>query len=192
MNDVIHLFKFQRYIILFSWRNSVRLYLLQDSKLNFNLFNKHGESLEEKSLTICSGTDYININYQHVICPDAATAKVKKKQEKKSTKSVLLRDWDVELYLIFIRRKLCKNKNNFPMLFKSFISMRWEFFDLFFGKSLIYNNIDFAPTKMFMYMLCIFLAFKKITARLCITIIKHNKSQNHVENNIKYIARFGF
>ena len=45
-------------------------------KLMNQLVNRHGESLEEKSLTICSGTDYININYQHVICPDAATAKV--------------------------------------------------------------------------------------------------------------------
>lgn len=50
--------------------------LPKDSKLNFNLYNKHGEGLEDKSLTICSGTDYININYQHVVCPDAATAKV--------------------------------------------------------------------------------------------------------------------
>ncbi|GBP10748.1 1-phosphatidylinositol 4,5-bisphosphate phosphodiesterase [Eumeta japonica] len=49
--------------------------LPQDSKLNSNLVNKHGENLEDKSLTICSGTDYININYQHVVCPDAATAK---------------------------------------------------------------------------------------------------------------------
>ena len=40
------------------------------------MVNKHGENVEEKSLTICSGTDYININMQHVICPDAATAKV--------------------------------------------------------------------------------------------------------------------
>ncbi|CAB3228229.1 unnamed protein product [Arctia plantaginis] len=48
----------------------------KDSKLSMNLVNKHGENLEEKSLTICSGTDYININYQHVVCPDAATAKV--------------------------------------------------------------------------------------------------------------------
>ncbi|XP_047028184.1 1-phosphatidylinositol 4,5-bisphosphate phosphodiesterase isoform X1 [Helicoverpa armigera] len=47
----------------------------KDSKLNMNLVNKHGENLEDKSLTICSGTDYININYQHVVCPDAATAK---------------------------------------------------------------------------------------------------------------------
>ncbi|XP_075977226.1 no receptor potential A isoform X1 [Anticarsia gemmatalis] len=47
----------------------------KDSKLSTNLMNKHGEGLEEKSLTICSGTDYININYQHVVCPDAATAK---------------------------------------------------------------------------------------------------------------------
>ena len=48
----------------------------QDSRLLTQLANKHGENLEEKSLTICSGTDYININYQHVVCPDAATAKV--------------------------------------------------------------------------------------------------------------------
>lgn len=49
---------------------------IQSAKLCDKLLNKHGENLDEKSLTICSGTDYININYQHVICPDAATAKV--------------------------------------------------------------------------------------------------------------------
>lgn len=48
----------------------------KDSRLTTQLVNKHGDNLEEKSLTICSGTDYININYQHVICPDAATAKI--------------------------------------------------------------------------------------------------------------------
>lgn len=48
----------------------------QDQKLNYTLQNKHGADLEDKSLTICSGTDYININYQHVVCPDVATAKV--------------------------------------------------------------------------------------------------------------------
>ncbi|XP_044731341.1 1-phosphatidylinositol 4,5-bisphosphate phosphodiesterase isoform X2 [Chrysoperla carnea] len=50
----------------------------KDIKWYNNLQNKHGagQVLEDKSLTICSGTDYININYQHVICPDAATAKV--------------------------------------------------------------------------------------------------------------------
>lgn len=47
-----------------------------DKKLLSNLQAKHGNELDEKSLTICSGTDYININYQHVVCPDAATAKV--------------------------------------------------------------------------------------------------------------------
>ncbi|GLV35232.1 no receptor potential A [Carabus blaptoides fortunei] len=52
--------------------------LPKDQKLAFSLTSKHGslEALEEKSLTICSGTDYININYQHVVCPDAATAKI--------------------------------------------------------------------------------------------------------------------
>ncbi|XP_040158951.1 1-phosphatidylinositol 4,5-bisphosphate phosphodiesterase isoform X1 [Anopheles arabiensis] len=48
----------------------------KDMKLYNQLCNKHGENVEEKSLTICSGTDYININYQHVVCPDAATAKL--------------------------------------------------------------------------------------------------------------------
>lgn len=47
----------------------------KDSRLLAQLVNKNGENVEEKSLTICSGTDYININYQHVVCPDAATAK---------------------------------------------------------------------------------------------------------------------
>lgn len=50
--------------------------LPKDMKLQTQLAIKHGETLEEKSLTICSGTDYINVNYQHIICPDAATAKV--------------------------------------------------------------------------------------------------------------------
>ncbi|KAF2902540.1 hypothetical protein ILUMI_03640 [Ignelater luminosus] len=45
-----------------------------DRKLLYNLA-KHGNDLEEKSLTICSGTDYININYQHIVCPDVQTAK---------------------------------------------------------------------------------------------------------------------
>lgn len=47
-----------------------------DPKLFDKLSGKHGEQMEEKSLTICSGVDYTNINYQHVVCPDAATAKV--------------------------------------------------------------------------------------------------------------------
>lgn len=46
-------------------------------KLQDKLWNKYGESLDERSLTICSGTDYININYQHIVCPDAETAKVR-------------------------------------------------------------------------------------------------------------------
>lgn len=49
--------------------------LPKDQKLLKLLQEMHSDSLEEKSLTICSGTDYININYQHVVCPDAATAK---------------------------------------------------------------------------------------------------------------------
>ncbi|XP_011646737.1 1-phosphatidylinositol 4,5-bisphosphate phosphodiesterase-like isoform X2 [Pogonomyrmex barbatus] len=47
----------------------------KDPKL-LDKLSKHGEQLDEKSLTICSGVDYTNINYQHVVCPDPATAKV--------------------------------------------------------------------------------------------------------------------
>jgi phosphatidylinositol phospholipase C beta len=49
--------------------------VLQNEKLN-NTLMKLGDNVEERSLTICSGTDYININYQHVVCPDVETAKV--------------------------------------------------------------------------------------------------------------------
>ncbi|XP_035728404.1 1-phosphatidylinositol 4,5-bisphosphate phosphodiesterase-like isoform X1 [Vespa mandarinia] len=48
----------------------------KDPKLYDKLVSKHGEQLDEKSLTICSGVDYTNINYQHVVCPDATTAKI--------------------------------------------------------------------------------------------------------------------
>lgn len=49
----------------------------QDPKLYDKLGGKLEDLLEERSLTICSGVDYTNINYQHIVCPDAATAKVK-------------------------------------------------------------------------------------------------------------------
>lgn len=34
------------------------------------------DDIDQKSLTICSGIDYTNIHYQHVVCADAQTAKV--------------------------------------------------------------------------------------------------------------------
>ncbi|XP_054000864.1 1-phosphatidylinositol 4,5-bisphosphate phosphodiesterase-like isoform X1 [Hylaeus anthracinus] len=48
----------------------------KDPKL-CNKVGKHGtmEQVDEKSLTICSGIDYTNIHYQHIICADAQTAK---------------------------------------------------------------------------------------------------------------------
>lgn len=48
----------------------------KDPKLYDKLGGKDGDQLEERSLTICSGVDYTNINYQHIVCPDAATAKI--------------------------------------------------------------------------------------------------------------------
>ncbi|XP_050297708.1 1-phosphatidylinositol 4,5-bisphosphate phosphodiesterase isoform X1 [Anthonomus grandis grandis] len=47
----------------------------KDTKLYNNLVKKHGSDVEQKSLTICSGTDYININYQHIVCPSPEVAK---------------------------------------------------------------------------------------------------------------------
>lgn len=43
---------------------------------------KHGsataQDLDDKSLTICSGLDMVNINYLHVVCESAEQAKVRK------------------------------------------------------------------------------------------------------------------
>ncbi|XP_012264573.2 1-phosphatidylinositol 4,5-bisphosphate phosphodiesterase [Athalia rosae] len=48
----------------------------KDPKLFDRLAGKSEDLLEDRSLTICSGVDYTNINYHHVVCPDAATAKI--------------------------------------------------------------------------------------------------------------------
>ncbi|RWS12527.1 phospholipase C-like protein, partial [Dinothrombium tinctorium] len=37
---------------------------------------KQGFNLEDVSLTVCSGTDMVNINYTHVVCPDPETARL--------------------------------------------------------------------------------------------------------------------
>ena len=49
---------------------------MQDPRLLNQLTSKHGQDLDEKSLTICSGLDMVNINYLHIICPTAEDAKV--------------------------------------------------------------------------------------------------------------------
>ncbi|XP_035703869.1 1-phosphatidylinositol 4,5-bisphosphate phosphodiesterase isoform X2 [Folsomia candida] len=47
----------------------------KDQRLLSQLQAKHGDLLEEKSLTVCSGTDLVNIIYTHFVYPDAETAK---------------------------------------------------------------------------------------------------------------------
>ncbi|KAI1302345.1 1-phosphatidylinositol 4,5-bisphosphate phosphodiesterase beta-4 [Halotydeus destructor] len=50
----------------------------KDGKLYAELQSRiklQGQLLEDVSLTICSGTDMVNINYVHVVCPDNETAK---------------------------------------------------------------------------------------------------------------------
>ncbi len=49
----------------------------QDPRLQGQLQAKHGDNLEEKSLTVCSGTDLVNINYLHLVFPDAKSARVR-------------------------------------------------------------------------------------------------------------------
>lgn len=47
----------------------------KDSKLYTQMQTNYGEStFEDRVLTICSGRDYVNINYHHVVCPDSKTA----------------------------------------------------------------------------------------------------------------------
>ncbi|XP_064484061.1 1-phosphatidylinositol 4,5-bisphosphate phosphodiesterase-like [Ornithodoros turicata] len=47
----------------------------KDTRLLAELSSKTRYALDEVSLTICSGTDMVNINYTHVVCPDPETAK---------------------------------------------------------------------------------------------------------------------
>lgn len=48
----------------------------KDVRLLAELSSKNRYGLDEVSLTICSGTDMVNINYTHVVCPDPETAKI--------------------------------------------------------------------------------------------------------------------
>jgi phosphatidylinositol phospholipase C, beta len=57
----------------------------KDPKLAMELTAKWAGNLEEKSLTICSGTDMVNINYTHIVCPDAETAEIWKEGLRKIT-----------------------------------------------------------------------------------------------------------
>lgn len=71
-------YEYSKYVKFLSENLLIEIFIIfkQDMKLQNSLWSKYGESLDEKSLTICSGTDYINVNYQHIVCPDAETAKV--------------------------------------------------------------------------------------------------------------------
>ncbi|XP_076353966.1 1-phosphatidylinositol 4,5-bisphosphate phosphodiesterase-like [Tachypleus tridentatus] len=48
----------------------------KDQRLYSELQSGRKENLENISLTICSGIDMVNINYTHVVCPDAETAQI--------------------------------------------------------------------------------------------------------------------
>ncbi|GIY02402.1 1-phosphatidylinositol 4,5-bisphosphate phosphodiesterase [Caerostris darwini] len=41
----------------------------KDSRLMTEVTNRCKSNLDDVSLTICSGTDMVNINYTHVVCP---------------------------------------------------------------------------------------------------------------------------
>ncbi|XP_076176360.1 1-phosphatidylinositol 4,5-bisphosphate phosphodiesterase [Ptiloglossa arizonensis] len=85
------LFKVDEYGFFIYWKSDGKdgdvIELAQVSDIRYGgtpkdpkLCNKVGklgsmEQIDERSLTICSGIDYTNIHYQHVICADAQTAK---------------------------------------------------------------------------------------------------------------------
>lgn len=48
----------------------------KDSRLLTELMSRSRFNLEDVSLTICSGSDMVNISYTHVVCPDPDTAKI--------------------------------------------------------------------------------------------------------------------
>jgi hypothetical protein len=60
--------------------NVSAFFFLQDTRGLNQLMSKHGtntaQELDDKSLTICSGLDMVNINYLHVVCESAEQAKV--------------------------------------------------------------------------------------------------------------------
>ncbi|GFU32301.1 1-phosphatidylinositol 4,5-bisphosphate phosphodiesterase beta-4 [Nephila pilipes] len=50
--------------------------LPKDSRFMTELMSRNKYNLDDVSLTICSGTDMVNINYTHVVCPDPDTAQL--------------------------------------------------------------------------------------------------------------------
>ncbi|GFR09230.1 1-phosphatidylinositol 4,5-bisphosphate phosphodiesterase beta-4 [Trichonephila clavata] len=50
--------------------------LPKDSRFMTELMSRNKYNLDDVSLTICSGTDMVNINYTHVVCPDPETAQL--------------------------------------------------------------------------------------------------------------------
>ncbi|GFT90568.1 1-phosphatidylinositol 4,5-bisphosphate phosphodiesterase [Trichonephila clavipes] len=48
----------------------------KDSRFMTELMSRNKYNLDDVSLTICSGTDMVNINYTHVVCPDSETAQL--------------------------------------------------------------------------------------------------------------------
>ncbi|KAK3893424.1 hypothetical protein Pcinc_002748 [Petrolisthes cinctipes] len=42
--------------------------LPRDGKLTEKLVSKHGQDVEDKMLTICTGLDYVSINYNNIVC----------------------------------------------------------------------------------------------------------------------------
>lgn len=122
-----------------------RLISPQDSKLSSNLINKHGDNLEDKSLTICSGTDYININYQHVVCPDAATAKV-------SIVTNFIFVFSIKLMFVFLNGNI--SWLTYLILFiHLFCTERWDFLHFENNRRFIKRNprnLDGQNTKVFL------------------------------------------
>ena len=69
--------------------NDIRpMQLPNDQKLSAQLTKKHGDNILEKSLSICSGLDMVNVSLCNVICQDKKTADVWKAGLRKITNNV--------------------------------------------------------------------------------------------------------
>ncbi|CAL1299502.1 unnamed protein product, partial [Larinioides sclopetarius] len=60
----------------------------KDSRFLTELTSRCKHNLDDVSLTICSGTDMVNINYTHVVCPDPETAELWQNGLRKITNNI--------------------------------------------------------------------------------------------------------
>ena len=81
--------------------------LLQNPSISSTL-RRHGENIAEKSITVCSGLDMVNINLTHFVFSNKEDADVSVKIQERTTQLNCF-------YLQFWRYSLCALTNNVKM-----------------------------------------------------------------------------